>query len=62
MIADKKRKILEKNMEENSLFFLCGNSEILRNGDVHYPFRQHSDMLLLTGLSSPDIFLVGVKQ
>ncbi len=49
-------------MEEDSLFFLRGNGEILRNGDVHYPFRQHSDMLLLTGVSSPDIALVGVKQ
>ena len=34
-----------------------GNSEILRNGDVHFPFRQDSDFLYLTGMSSPDIIL-----
>lgn len=49
-------------MEENSFFFLRGNSDILRNGDVHYPFRQNSDILMLTGLASPDIVLVGMKQ
>lgn len=62
MISEEKRKILEKNMEENSLFFLRGNGEILRNGDVHYLFRQHSDILLLTGVNSQDIVLVGVKK
>ena len=34
-----------------------GNSEIIRNGDVHFPFRQSSDFLYLTDLSVPDIKL-----
>lgn len=58
MIADKKRKILELNMSENSLIILVGKSETLRNGDVYYPFRQDSDFLLLTGLNVPDLVLL----
>jgi Xaa-Pro aminopeptidase len=62
MIADKKRKILADNMCENSLLILYGNPEIIRNGDVYYLFRQSSDTLMLTEVSSPDIILVGVKK
>lgn len=62
MIADKKRKLLEKSMCENSLLIIVGKSEILRNGDVFYPFRQDSDFLLLTGLDVPDLVFVGHKK
>jgi Xaa-Pro aminopeptidase len=62
MIADKKRKILADNICENSLLILSGNHEIIRNGDVYYSFRQSSDMLMLTGVSSPDIVLLGMKK
>jgi hypothetical protein len=48
MIADKKRKILEAQICENSLLILIGKSEQIRNGDVFYPFRQDSDFLALT--------------
>jgi hypothetical protein len=48
MIADKKRKILEEMICENSLLIMIGKSEQIRNGDVNYPFRQDSDVLLLT--------------
>lgn len=34
-----------------------GNSELIRNGDVYFPFRQSSDFLYITGMSSPDIIL-----
>lgn len=34
-----------------------GATEKLRNGDVHYPFRQNSDFLYLTGLSIPNLVL-----
>ncbi len=30
----------------------------LRNGDVHYPFRQDSDFLYLTGLSVPGLVMI----
>lgn len=62
MIADKKRKILEEHICENSLLILIGRSEQIRNGDVYYPFRQDSDMILLTGAHVPDIRLVGCKR
>lgn len=32
--------------------------EILRNGDVHFPFRQQSDFQYLTGFGEPDALLV----
>ncbi len=32
--------------------------ERLRNGDAHYPFRQHSDVLYLTGFAEPDATVV----
>ena len=62
MIADKKRKILEEHICENSLLILIGKSEQIRNGDIYYPFRQDSDMILFTGAHVPDIRLVGYKR
>ncbi len=34
---------------------LRGATEIIRNGDVHFPFRQSSDFLYITGLDMPDL-------
>jgi Xaa-Pro aminopeptidase len=44
-------------LPENAFIELCGATEQLRNGDVHYPFRQDSDFLYLTGLSVPDLVI-----
>ena len=44
-------------LPEDTLIILYGNSPIIRNSDVHYPFRQSSDFLYLTGISSPDLIL-----
>lgn len=41
-------------LPEKSLALLVGNSPILRNGDVPYPFRQSSNFLWAMGVSSPD--------
>ncbi len=62
MIADKKRKILETEICENSLLIMVGKTEQIRNGDVFYPFRQDSDFLLLTGLDIPELVLIGIKK
>lgn len=62
MIAQKKRNILGENIPHHSLFILIGKEEQIRNGDVMYPFRQDSDILLFTEVSSPDIILVGIKK
>lgn len=58
MIPLDKRHLLSTLLPEGSLVILVGQSERLRNGDVSYPFRQDSDVLLLTGLDVPDIVLV----
>lgn len=44
-------------LPEDTLVILYGNSPIIRNGDVYYSFRQSSDFLYLTGISSPDLIL-----
>lgn len=41
----------------NAFVVIRGNSELIRNGDVHFPFRQSSDFLYLTSIASPDIIL-----
>ena len=35
-----------------------GNTEVSRNGDTHYPFRQDSDFFYLTGFNEPNAVLV----
>lgn len=62
IIAQKKRNILGENIPHQSLFILIGKKEQIRNGDVIHSFRQDSDILLLTEVSSPDIVLVGIKK
>ena len=62
MIAHDKRRILAETLPDKSLVILVGQSERLRNGDVHFPFRQDSDVLLLAGLDVPDVVLVGEKR
>ncbi len=46
---------LISRLPPDSLTVIRGNSLVLRNGDVHYPFRQDSDFLYLTGLSVPGL-------
>lgn len=46
-----------RELPSDAFVVLYGNSEVIRNGDVHFPFRQSSDFLYLTGMLSPDIIL-----
>lgn len=41
----------------DSCAVIYGNTEIIRNGDVFYPFRQSSDFLYLTELDAPDLIV-----
>ncbi|MFZ2255554.1 MAG: aminopeptidase P N-terminal domain-containing protein [Patescibacteria group bacterium] len=50
------KKLISK-LPKESLTIIRGNNLILRNGDVHYPFRQDSDFLYLTGLSIPGLII-----
>ena len=44
----------------HTLLDIRGGDMQLRNGDVHYPFRQDSDFLYLTGLSVPGLRLTSL--
>lgn len=46
-----------RELPKEGLTMIRGNSLVLRNGDVHYPFRQDSDFLYLTGLSIPGLVM-----
>ena len=50
------QKLIARLPKEH-LTIIRGNNLVLRNGDVHYPFRQDSDFLYLTGLSVPGLVL-----
>jgi Xaa-Pro aminopeptidase len=62
MIATDKRKLLEIALPDESFFLLIGKSQTRRNGDVFYPFRQNSDILLLTEISSPEMIFLAFKR
>ena len=36
-----------------SIIILKGRDEVVRSNDCHYPFRQYSDFLYLTGIERP---------
>lgn len=55
-MKDALKKLIQE-LPKDSLTMIRGNSLVLRNGDVHYPFRQDSDFLYLTGLSVPGLVL-----
>jgi len=42
-------------------FLLPSSEEVLRNPDVHFPFRQESNFYYLTGFEEPESFLVLAK-
>lgn len=45
-----------------AVFLLPAAEEVLRNPDVHYPFRQESNFYYLTGFEEPESFLVLAPQ
>jgi Xaa-Pro aminopeptidase len=55
-MKDALKKLIQE-LPKDSLTMIRGNSLVLRNGDVHYPFRQDSDFLYLTGLSMPGLVM-----
>lgn len=55
---DKRRRRLLKVVGRKSAVLVPATSEIIRNNDNPYPFRQSSDFLYLTGLNEPDALLV----
>lgn len=61
MIPVEKRDLLSDLLPDNSLVIVNGWKLKVRSNDTYYPFRQHPDMLLLTGVNSPDILLIVSK-
>ena len=58
----RRRRQLMREMEPDTIAVIPSANELLRNGDVHYPFRQDSDFLYLTGFSEPEAVIVLVPQ
>jgi Xaa-Pro aminopeptidase len=54
----KQRRETLMDRAPGSVFIFPANEEVLRNPDVHYPFRQESHFQYLSGFDEPESFLV----
>jgi Xaa-Pro aminopeptidase len=54
----RRRKQLMRAMEHGSVAVIPAAPDRLRNRDVHYPYRQDSDFLYLSGFSEPEAVIV----
>ena len=57
-ILRKRRAELAKHMEKNSALIIPAHPEYLRNHDVHFPYRQDTNLFYLTGFEEPESVLV----
>ncbi|MCC5791360.1 MAG: Xaa-Pro aminopeptidase [Legionellaceae bacterium] len=55
---EQRRRRLACLMEAGAVALIPAASEVLRNGDSHYRFRQDSNFYYLTGFEEPDALLV----
>lgn len=53
-----RRQHLAAQLPPDSIAVIPAATEILRNGDAHYRFRQDSDFYYLTGFNEPDALLL----
>lgn len=53
-----RRQKLYQSMTANEAVLLCTSPQYLRNGDVYFGFRPHSDFLYLTGFDEMEAFAV----
>lgn len=60
--AQKRREQVFDTMVENSIMMVTSGEEQIRNLDVEFPFRVHSDFHYLTGFEEPDAVLVLIKR
>ena len=54
----RRRRQLMREAGEESILILPAAAQRLRNGDTHFPYRQDSDFLYLTGFPEPEAVLV----
>lgn len=58
----RRRKQLMSRSGEGAIVIVCAAPAKIRNNDVHYPYRQDSDFLYLTGFREPDAVLVLIPE
>lgn len=58
----RRRRQLMREMEANAIAVIPAAPESLRNGDVHYPYRQDSDFFYLSGFNEPEAVIVLVPD
>lgn len=54
----RRRSRLMATIGPTGIAIVFGNTEVQRNADTHYPFRQDSDFFYLTGFNEPNAVLV----
>ena len=62
MIHQNRREKLLRQLDEGALVILSTNPQQLRNGDVYYPFRPHSDFWYLTNFTEPETVAIFSKK
>ncbi|SMN11109.1 Xaa-Pro aminopeptidase [uncultured Candidatus Thioglobus sp.] len=62
MTYKNRRDKLLSQLKEGALVIISTNPEQIRNGDVHFPFRPHSDFWYLTGFTEPEAIAVFSKK
>ena len=53
-----RRKQLVEKTGPQAMIIIPGSVEVLRNGDVHYPFRQNGDFHYFSGFPEPGAILL----
>lgn len=61
-VYQQRRQQLLAQLPANSVLLLAANAELTRSRDTEFPFRQHSDLLYLTGFAEPDSYLLLSKN
>jgi len=57
-----RREIFLSKMQDNSIAIFLSATEMQRNSDCDFPFRQESGFLYLTGFNEPDAYLLLTKK
>lgn len=52
------RAKLQKLLKHNSVAIVNATDQMPRNGDAHFPYRQHSDLFYLTGINQEETALI----
>ena len=61
-VFKQRRDLLAKSMEKNSALVVPAHPELIRNNDVHHPYRQSTNMFYLTGFEEAESVLVFVPD